>query len=58
MAKSIETNPHGADPVKRAEMIRRQVIESSWFEGAVHLTKEDLELPLKEPVSKPRRKTA
>jgi hypothetical protein len=58
LAKPIETNPYVADPEKGAEMIRQQVLESSFFEGAIHLTKKDLPLPLKAPVSEPRRKTA
>jgi hypothetical protein len=58
MAKPIESNPYVADSEKRAAMIRRQVLESSIFEGAVNLTEKDLILLPKALASKPRRKTA
>lgn len=58
MARSIENNPYLADPEKRAELIRRQALESSIFEGATHLTEKDLLAVPKARAAKPRRKTA
>ena len=53
IAEPIENNPYVANPEKRAAMVRRQVLESSIFEGAIHLTGKDLPLLPKAPASKP-----
>ncbi len=50
MGKAITENRFLADKSKRSAMIRRNVIESSIFEGIYGITEADLQKPLPKPV--------
>ena len=56
MAKLITENKYLADKAKRSAMIRRNVIQSSVFEGIYHVTDADLIKPLPDLSKAPRRK--
>ncbi|HVX86473.1 MAG TPA: hypothetical protein VH253_16950 [Phycisphaerae bacterium] len=51
MKPLIETNPYLRDPEIRERMLRRSVLQSSYFEGARNIK-------LAPPVRKPRRKAS
>jgi len=55
MPKPVTENKYLVDKPKRDAMIRRNVIESSVFEGIYHVTEADLRRPLPKPA--PLRKT-
>ncbi len=57
MSKPITENKYLADKTKRTAMIRRNVIESSVFEGIYGVTEAVLQKPLPARVPAPLRKT-